>query len=75
MNSNFQIPNFGNPPINYDRQALANLILKLNVMLTELKAPGALRAETLNLSNLPTSAAGLRVGDVWNDTGILTIVT
>lgn len=33
-----------------------------------------LRVETLNLSNLPTSAAGLSSGDVWNDSGTLKIV-
>jgi hypothetical protein len=30
--------------------------------------------ETLNLSNLPTSASGLSSGDVWNDGGTLKIV-
>lgn len=74
MNSNFQIPNFGTAPSLYDKAVLQKLILQLNVMLAELKAPGALRAETLNLSNLPTSATGLRVGDVWNDSGTLKIV-
>lgn len=31
--------------------------------------------ETLNISNIPTSSAGLSSGDVWSNSGVLTIVT
>lgn len=31
--------------------------------------------ETLNISNIPTSSAGLSSGDVWSNAGVLTIVT
>jgi len=30
--------------------------------------------QTLNISNIPTSSAGLSSGDVWSNAGILTIV-
>jgi len=30
--------------------------------------------ETLNISNIPTSSAGLSTGDVWSNAGVLTIV-
>jgi len=36
-------------------------------------ADAPLRASRLNLSNLPTSAAGLSAGDIWNDSGTLKI--
>lgn len=29
----------------------------------------------LNIANIPTSASGLSSGDVWSNSGILTIVT
>jgi hypothetical protein len=31
--------------------------------------------EKLNVSSIPTSAAGLASGDVWSNSGVLTIVT
>jgi len=34
----------------------------------------ATSTSTLNVSNLPTSSAGLVSGDVWNNSGVLTIV-
>ena len=35
---------------------------------------GTLKAKTLNLSDIPTSATGLVAGDVWSNGGVLTIV-
>lgn len=34
----------------------------------------ALTANGINLSNIPTSSAGLNTGDVWNNAGVLTII-
>jgi len=31
--------------------------------------------KTLNISEIPTSSAGLSSGDVWSNAGVLTIVT
>ena len=31
--------------------------------------------KTLNISDIPTSSAGLSSGDVWSNAGVLTIVT
>jgi hypothetical protein len=30
--------------------------------------------ETLNISSIPTSASGLVSGDIWSNSGILTVV-
>jgi hypothetical protein len=30
--------------------------------------------ENLNISDIPTSAAGLASGDIWSDSGVLTVV-
>lgn len=36
---------------------------------------GALQASTVNLTDLPTSSAGLSTGDLFNDSGVVKIVT
>lgn len=36
---------------------------------------GEVTLPKLNIANIPTSAAGLNLGDVWNDSGTLKIVT
>ncbi|WP_431137475.1 hypothetical protein [Psychroserpens mesophilus] len=40
----------------------------------DIETKSTVKAETLNLSNVPTSSSGLSSGDVWNDSGILKIV-
>ena len=32
-------------------------------------------ADTIDLKNIPTSSAGLSAGEVWSNSGVLTIVT
>lgn len=39
-----------------------------------LEVVGKAKVQTINISNIPTSATGLSAGDVWNDGGILKIV-
>lgn len=41
----------------------------------QLCGDGALALRTLKLLSLPTSAVGLSSGDVWNNSGVLTVVT
>jgi len=36
---------------------------------------GSLTVTNINISNIPTSASGLNSGDVWSNSGILTIVS
>jgi hypothetical protein len=40
----------------------------------KLHVDGKIKATSINFSGLPTSAAGLETGDVWNDNGTLKIV-
>lgn len=66
------------PGQQYDAVYLANLVRILNIYFTQLQNPGPLQGTTLNLSELPTSATGLAVGDVWVDTSagnVLKVVT
>ena len=57
------------PPAQYSQEHMTRLIGQLNLQLRALNTVGPLVGSRLNLLQLPTSAAGLRVGDVWVDTG------
>jgi hypothetical protein len=57
------------PPLQYDLQYMARLINQINLQFRAMEQVGPLVGSTLNLSQLPTSATGLRAGDVWVDTG------
>jgi hypothetical protein len=65
-----------NPPAQYDMRHVMGLIRELNALVQRLNAIGPLHGSTLNLSLLPTSAAGLAPGDVYADpvTGALSVV-
>lgn len=66
------------PPLQYDKRYMEQLINQLNAQFRALAIVGLLRGSGLNLSTLPTSPTGLRVGDVWVDTAagdVLKIVT
>jgi len=56
------------PPSTYEQRYFNETIRTLNLYFRQIQNPGAIVGSTLRLSELPTSAAGLRVGDVWVDT-------
>jgi hypothetical protein len=57
------------PPDTYDQRYFNETIRTLNLYFRLLQNPGPLVGTSLSISALPTSSAGLRVGDVWVDTG------
>ena len=65
-----------NPPTQYGQEYMSRLLNQINQQFRALDQPGPLRGTTLNLVLLPTSATGLRYGDVWLDplTGELKLV-
>jgi hypothetical protein len=66
------------PPTTYEQRYFNETIRTLNLYFRQIQNPGAIVGSTLNLTELPTSAAGLRVGDVWVDTAasnVLKVVT
>lgn len=66
------------PPTTYEQRYFNETIRTLNLYFRQIQNPGAVVGSTLNLTELPTSAAGLRVGDVWVDTAasnVLKVVT
>lgn len=68
-------PPLGKPPLEYDPQYFSNMIRNLELHLNQLRDVGPIRVSTINISSLPTSATGLRSGDLWNDTGTVKVVT
>lgn len=74
MKDDFIPPTIGRVPMEYDHRFLERILRSFADALDNLRRPGPLHSTTLNLSNLPTSATGLRTGDVWNDTGTLKVV-
>jgi len=57
------------PPAQYSKEYLERVLNQINLQFRALDAFLELRGSTLNLATLPTSAVGLRSGDVWRDAG------
>lgn len=56
------------PPSSYEQRYFNETIRTLNLYFRQLQNPGAIVGSTLQLTNMPTSASGLRVGEAWIDT-------
>lgn len=57
------------PPASYELRQWQAIVNEIDKQIRDLYNPGHVQGTTLNLSKLPTSAAGLRSGDVWVDSG------
>lgn len=73
------------PPPDYSQQYMNTLVRQIDITFDQFKNPGPItcsgdntansRAKSgLNIQNIPTSATGLKSGDVWSDSGTLKIV-
>lgn len=74
MKDNHGIPFLGVPPKEYDPQLLGQMFRTIELVLKQTVAIGPIHVTTINVSQLPTSATGLRSGDVYNDLGTLKVV-
>ncbi len=74
MNDALARSSLGSAPSEYDSRLLSNALRTIELQLDWLLSRGPIRISTLNVSDLPTSSAGLITGDVWNDAGTLKIV-
>jgi hypothetical protein len=54
---------------------MSDLIRALEIFIEQERNPGGIRASTATLTALPTSATGLEVGALYNDSGTVKIVT
>lgn len=70
-------PYFPAPPLDYNPRYLAEIVREFSVFVAQIQNPGEALHSSLGLTGLPTSeaAAELAVGTVYNDNGILRIVT
>jgi len=68
-------PRLPSAPEGYSRDYLDDLVRSLEAFITQERNPGALRATTLTLTDLPTSPTGLETGTLYNDAGTVKIVT
>jgi hypothetical protein len=70
----------GAPPVppqatpEYSQEREAALVRTIEMLIRMMTSNGAFQATTLSLTNLPTTATGLRPGAVWNSAGTLRIV-
>lgn len=62
-------------PPEYDPEFMNRLVGLLDQYATQANDRRRILGTTMNISMLPTSATGLRNGEIWNDAGTLKVVT
>ena len=75
MKDNQAPPFFGNAPKEYNAASLDRILRSIELHLQQLHSVGPIRVSNINISSLPTSDTGLRVGDLWNDSDTVKVVT
>ena len=73
--SKVPLPQFPLPPAEYDRIYFDELVRALTQLVTQIQNPGELRGTKITLTDLPTSPTGLETGALYNDNGIVKVVT
>jgi|TARA_B100000161_G_scaffold199925_1_gene145832 hypothetical protein len=68
-------PRLPEPPIEYTQQYMADLVRSIQVFIEQERNPGEMRGTKLTLTDLPTSATGLETGALFNDSGVVKVVT
>tara|TARA_B100000927_G_scaffold32183_1_gene23389 strand:- start:43 stop:273 length:231 start_codon:yes stop_codon:yes gene_type:complete len=68
-------PRLPEPPTEYTQQYMADLIRSLEVFIEQERNPGEMRGTRLTLTDLPTSATDLETGSLFNDGGVVKVVT
>tara|TARA_R100001480_G_scaffold9889_9_gene18346 strand:- start:1253 stop:1414 length:162 start_codon:yes stop_codon:yes gene_type:complete len=52
---------------------MSDLIRALEIFIEQERNPGDLRASTITITDLPTSATGLETGTLYNDSGTVKV--
>lgn len=68
-------PRLPEPPDQYDRVYMEDVMRSLQVFIDQVRNPGEIRATKVTLTDLPTSSVGLETGALYNDSGTVKIVT
>jgi len=66
-------PRLPEAPPEYDMGYLSDLIRALEIFIEQERNPGDLRASTITITDLPTSATGLETGTLYNDSGTVKV--
>jgi len=67
-------PDLPEPPMEYDQAYMRQLVALIAQALYAMSQRRPIVGSSISLTRLPTSATGLRVGDVWIDVDTLKIV-
>ena len=70
----FAAPVLPLPPTAYDPVYFSQLIRVLNIYFQQVGSTTPVVFDSITIKNLPTSAAGLPSGVVWNNANVLNIV-
>lgn len=67
-------PDLPDPPSEYDQAYMTRLVGLLEQALFAMSQRRQVIASTINVDRLPTSAAGLRSGELWRDAAASNVV-
>ncbi len=66
-------PRLPEAPEEYTRSYMSDLIRTLEIFIEQERNPGEIRATSLTITDLPTSATGLEAGTLYNDAGTVKV--
>lgn len=66
-------PRLPEAPQEYSISYMSDLIRALEIFIEQERNPGELRASTITITDLPTSATGLETGTLYNDSGTVKV--
>jgi hypothetical protein len=66
-------PRLPEAPQEYSASHMQDLIRTLEIFIEQERNPGEIRATSLTLTDLPTSATGLETGTLYNDAGTVKV--
>jgi hypothetical protein len=66
-------PRLPEAPEEYTRSYMQDLIRTLEIFIEQERNPGEIRATSVTITDLPTSATGLEAGTLYNDAGTVKV--
>ena len=66
-------PRLPEAPQEYTVSYMSDLVRALEIFIEQERNPGDLRASTITITDLPTSATGLETGTLYNDSGTVKV--
>jgi hypothetical protein len=66
-------PRLPEAPEEYTRSYMQDLIRSLEIFIEQERNPGEIRATSVTITDLPTSATGLETGTLYNDAGTVKV--